>query len=283
MPRRLAALLALSLLAAAPARGQDGKPRSLKEVVAAARAGDAPTGEQRIAVRPRIAYDPARQVLLARAPDDLETETRVEGTGQATAPGGLTYAIERRSVTSYRLAPVRRDSLAVVETSVPYVESQKLADDLELVVTFTLAREGAAAVTRTVKRKVATPGAPWEGTLEALELAVNVTGVSLVRRSTGAVLPPAAAPGPPAKGKAPSSRAFLDNQGRPGFRWTMRAQDEYLEVCRASLKGQDNDLSIERRCKCMLMQMQVAYPRRPPPGGIDPARDRDMRRTCSPE
>jgi len=280
--RHLAALLGLTLLPAAPARAQQARPVTLREVAAAAASGAA-AGEQRITVKPRIAYDPARQVLLARVPEDLETETKVLGTGQGNAPGGVTYAVERRTVVAYRLDPVKRESLAPVETAVPYAESQRISDDLELVVTFTLAKDGAAAVKRATRKKAATQRSPWEGAVETVELAVNVTGVSLVRRSTGAVLPPAPPPAPPAKGKTPSSRAFLDNQGRPGFRWTMRSQHEYLEVCRDSLKGRDNGLSIERRCKCMLMQMQVAYPRTPPPGGIDPARDREMRKVCSPE
>ncbi|MFT3912746.1 MAG: hypothetical protein QM704_01275 [Anaeromyxobacteraceae bacterium] len=270
------AILALVCAAARPTLAQPAaataqpaaattQPTSLKEAVAAAAAGTA-AGPLRIAVKPMTAYDPARQALRARVPADVETESREDG--------------EKRAVTVYRLAPTRREALAVVETTVPFGESKKVVDDLELVVSFTLAKPGPQAVRRATARHAPTRAQPWEGSLETVELLVDVTDVQLVRRSTGAVMPPVAAVQPHGE---TANRRFLDNQGRPGFRWTMRSQDEYLEVCRSSLKGQDSNLSIERRCKCMLMQMQVAYPKRPPPGGVDPKRDREMRKVCSPQ
>lgn len=271
MPHVRLAFLALLCAAARPGLAQQApaapapRPVSLQEAVAAAAAGTAP-GELRIAVKPMTAYDPARQALRARVPADVETESR-ESDG-------------KRAVTVYRLAPTRREALPVVETTVPFGESKQVVDDLDLVVTVTLAKPGPQAVRRATTKHAPTKAQPWEGTLETVELLVDVSGVQLVRRSTGAVMPPVAAVQPHGE---TANRRFLDNQGRPGFRWTMRSQDEYLEVCRSSLKGQDSNLSIERRCKCMLMQMQVAYPKRPPPGGVDPKRDREMRKVCSPQ
>ncbi|MFO0585362.1 MAG: hypothetical protein U0229_24035 [Anaeromyxobacter sp.] len=285
-PTRLAVLvLVLACAAARPALAQQAaerpapagarppaastppapKPTSLKEAIAAVAAGTA-AGELRIAVKPTIAYDPARQALRTRVPLDLETETLGDG--------------PQRTVTVYRLTPTRRDALPVIETTVPFGESKQVSDDLDLVVTGRPAKPGAEAVRRAKAKHAPTKAQPWEGTLETVELLVEVSDVKLVRRSSGAVMPPVAAVQP--QGET-ANRRFLDNQGRAGFRWSMRHQDEYLEVCRSSLKGQDSNLSIERRCKCMLMQMQVSYPKRPPPGGIDPKRDREMRRVCSPQ
>lgn len=264
------------LVAAVPERGADPAAweRQLDAISAAS---------HRVAMRPQASYDPVARSFRIRVPEEVSVE-ELPG-----APAG------QKSMRSHRIAPAGKEQLGLLEVASQPSEAPHLADDLQLLVDFKVARvlgpkgERISPVTRSTVRHVATKKEPWRGTLEVVTLAVTLERATLVRASTGAVLAERAAGEPvpsaaaeTAKTRGPAApRKSIDRYGRAGSQWTMKEQMNFMSLCFTRFPDARDKLDVQRRCRCVMELMQLRHPKTPPQR-IDSKEDEELIGRCSP-